>query len=348
MKTFTEQPRTEPSSQGPNDESLPTSRKLLTSLFNAIATIPLEPDSDTSFSDSEGADTDSRSTKARKSRLKSLDDTKTQTNPLRKVPQSHRSLLVTLHALFPGMVLPALDLLERGLIGRVVLDLNEGGNGKKATVKRETATERDHRDCELGHGHESQSKDHTHDAGQDTASAATAQGNEKGKKHQENAFYLVTSASALEELERRRRQRKWHGRRADVDDDDDEDGDGMAVRRYIVRLEAWHCTCAAFAFASYGQGNAVSWTFNEVEQVTGRQGEQGGDAEGDGLKEVEWSFGGLSLDGLEGESAAGESVPMCKHLLACLLAERWSTALGRYVVDKKVGREEMAGIVADA
>ena len=333
MNTSIEQPRTEPSSQGPNNESLPTSRNLLTSLLNAIATIPLEPDPDTSASDSEGADTDSKSTKARKSKLKGLDDTKTKPNPLRRVPQSHRP------------VLPALDLLERGLIGRVVLDLDEGATRKKVMVKRETASKGDR--CELKHGHEGQSKDHTHVAGQDTASAADAQRSEEDKKQRDIAFYLVASASALEELERRRRQRKRHGRRADVDDDDDEDGDGMTVRRYIVRLEAWNCTCAAFAFASYGQGNARSWTFNEEEQVTGRQGEQGGGAEGDGLKEVEWSFGGLSLDGLERESAAGKSVPMCKHLLACLLAERWSTALGRYVVEKRVGREEMAGIVAD-
>lgn len=61
--------------------------------------------------------------------------------------------------------------------------------------------------------------------------------------------------------------------------------------------------------------------------------------------DMEWSFGGMSLDGLA--AGAGEGVPVCKHLLACLLADRWSVALGRYVVERRVGREEMAGIVAD-
>lgn len=58
-----------------------------------------------------------------------------------------------------------------------------------------------------------------------------------------------------------------------------------------------------------------------------------------------WQFGGLSYDGL-GED--GEAVPpCCKHLLACVLAERWGAMLGRYVIQRTVGREEMAGIFAD-
>jgi hypothetical protein len=83
--------------------------------------------------------------------------------------------------------------------------------------------------------------------------------------------------------------------------------------------------------------------------VTGR--ERGGEEE-EGVSagtELDWSFGGMSCDGLDlgGGDTAGEGVPVCKHLLACLLAERWSVALGRYVVERRVGGEEMAGIVAD-
>lgn len=62
----------------------------------------------------------------------------------------------------------------------------------------------------------------------------------------------------------------------------------------------------------------------------------------------------MSLDGLrQGEGGAGGGggvggpVPCCKHLLACVLAERWDGALGRYVAERRVGREEMAGIEAD-
>lgn len=55
-------------------------------------------------------------------------------------------------------------------------------------------------------------------------------------------------------------------------------------------------------------------------------------------KEQEWEVGGLSVDGLD-----GGSVPVCKHLLACVLGEWWGGVLGRYVKEREVGREEMAG-----
>jgi hypothetical protein len=58
-----------------------------------------------------------------------------------------------------------------------------------------------------------------------------------------------------------------------------------------------------------------------------------------GGEEKEWEFGGFSADGVD-----GGSVPICNHLLACLLAERWEGVLGSYVKEREVGREEMAGI----
>lgn len=56
-----------------------------------------------------------------------------------------------------------------------------------------------------------------------------------------------------------------------------------------------------------------------------------------------WEFGGLSADGRDG--AGG--VPCCKHLLACVLAERWDAVLGAYVEERLVTREESAGLVGD-
>ena len=41
----------------------------------------------------------------------------------------------------------------------------------------------------------------------------------------------------------------------------------------------------------------------------------------------------------------GEEVPLCKHLLACVLAERWEMVRGM-VGEREVGREEMAGWAA--
>lgn len=63
----------------------------------------------------------------------------------------------------------------------------------------------------------------------------------------------------------------------------------------------------------------------------GGVGEQEGEGRG--------SFGGTS-------QVMGEGVPICKHLMACLLAERWE-ALGECVVERGVTREEMAAVMAD-
>jgi len=100
---------------------------------------------------------------------------------------------------------------------------------------------------------------------------------------------------------------------------------------YEVRLQAWNCSCAAFAFAAFsGEWDGTS----EIEdRRIASDGEDGGDDEevaGAG------SWGGKSL---------GHSVPVCKHLLACVLAEKVE-GLAAFVEEKLVSREEMAGLAA--
>jgi hypothetical protein len=151
---------------------------------------------------------------------------------------------------------------------------------------------------------------------------------------------------------------------------------------YAVRLGAWTCTCAAFAFSAFSatatvagpglDGNFTSteggsghreqgsgMDLNGDDQEAGREsvpdrkkGKQTEEAVAGGARENAmgeqsgaWSFGGMSLDGTE--AGTSESVPICKHLLACLLAERWKPALGRYVSERRLRKEEMAGIVAE-
>jgi hypothetical protein len=94
-----------------------------------------------------------------------------------------------------------------------------------------------------------------------------------------------------------------------------------------VRLEAWSCSCAAFAFAAF-PGAGQGW---EVQ-------EEGGEWE----RERGAGFGGGCLDG-HGER--GGQVPVCKHLLACFLGERWRSVLGCYVKEREIGREEMVGVL---
>lgn len=115
---------------------------------------------------------------------------------------------------------------------------------------------------------------------------------------------------------------------------------------YTVHLEAWNCSCAAFAFSAFpyvssNPSSAKPWgyeaLFNEGEEVDMRTEEvEMGEEE-----ERSWEFGGLSLhDQREGEE---DKVPMCKHLLACLLAEKWD-ALKGWVESRSVGMDEGAGL----
>ena len=114
-----------------------------------------------------------------------------------------------------------------------------------------------------------------------------------------------------------------------------------SATHYQVHTTSWSCSCPAFAFAAFPAAvasvretqcdAAVRWKTLETEgdgvhRVTGD----------DTKKNDEWMAGGLSL---------GENVPLCKHLLACLLVERTGLFAG-FVKEKDVTLEEMAGWAA--
>lgn len=234
----TPHPPPEPPTKMPPPPTLPPPRTILNALLSRIATIPLS-------------------------------STPTSSNPLSLTPPSHRHLIITLHVLFPTLMLPALDLLDRRLIVRIILDDSLSYRPR-------------HPDTRRGDGKEAE-------------------------------FYLVSSSVPPAPPRRQQQQ-----------------GDGEAPaavqaagRFYIVRVGTWHCTCAGFAFAMAGGGR----------EEEGRDDDPGEEKEGVG-------FGGVSVDG------PGEGTPVCKHLLACLLAERWEGVRG-YVRERRVGREEMGGLVAD-
>lgn len=179
-------------------------------------------------------------------------------------------ILLTLHCLFPSDLLPALDLLDRRLVTRFVLEPLVTPVGADSVRRRV----------------------------------------EEPPLHQENnrgrvAVYYVRSSRRL----------RYSGTTAE--------GTGA---NYEVRLQAWNCTCPAFVFAAFRPQN---------EDLQGALGNDDEDDHGLGVR-TKHIFGGLSL---------GEEVPVCKHLLACLLVEMggiWEDLVNKTVV----GREEMAGWAA--
>lgn len=100
---------------------------------------------------------------------------------------------------------------------------------------------------------------------------------------------------------------------------------------YEVRTQAWNCTCPAFAFAAFaGEGmREFGQDSEEKSEGLGCRGTQ--DRNGDGER-----WGGLAI---------GSHVPVCKHLLACVLVER-CRGLDEYMETRMVKGAEMAGWAA--
>ncbi|KAK1986047.1 hypothetical protein LZ30DRAFT_746779 [Colletotrichum cereale] len=240
-------------------------------------------------------------------------------NPLRSLPQSHRPLIVTLHVLFPSLVLPALDLLDRNLVTRVVPEpASPSGRAREWNDSADPAP-----------AHRRRSPEHARDADADAADAhgsspsfpsQSPPHNKKSPRSSPAAFHLVRSVAST-------MSRRSYAVATTT----------SASTTYLVRLDAWNCTCANFAFEAFPAGAAIMGDVLEDEIKDADADEDSDDGGMDG-----WQFGGLSLDGID-----GGSVPCCKHLLACLLSEQWGDVLGKYVTEKTVSREEMAGLVAE-
>ncbi|PBP28028.1 hypothetical protein BUE80_DR000993 [Diplocarpon rosae] len=270
----------------PSPSSLPTPRLLLTQLLNTLTTSSITP-----------------------SPVSVDTPYERPSNPLKLLSPAQKALLSTMHVLFPPpMLLQALDLLDRGLVLRI----------REATIPEATqdavltAAEREQESRPTEKLSPPQANVHLHLSSPPNHDAApTAR-----KKHAEakargqNALYQVRSSQPPK------------SRFRDAGVPGAAGGGGGMV--YTVRLEAWNCNCAAFAFASFPASSA--W--------------ESGTSEGHGVAglDEEWQFGGESLDGRE-----GGAVPCCKHLLACVLGERWAV-LGPYVRERQVRREEMAGL----
>ncbi|KAK3372772.1 hypothetical protein B0T24DRAFT_242441 [Lasiosphaeria ovina] len=319
---------------------LPSPRRVLASLVDAIASIPLQQPA--------GPAQQQQQQEAR-------------TNPLRLVPLSHRYLIVTLHVLFPGLVLPALDLLDRGLVARVVLEC-VGHHGYDNTAAAGSAPQEATAAVKPGDGgggvraHATAPLPPPLPLPQEPESNTNSNIKKpEARRNEAPQFFLVRSAQQQQHNQRRRRRGGGGGGGGGMDGAPTPGAPLPAEATYMVRLGAWNCTCAAFAFAAVSgttADTATAHTQNGPAAATETEAHGPKDAE---LvvepEEAEWSFGGMSLGGYpsegEGEGRGDDAAPMCKHLLACMLGERWQAALGSYVVERTVTQDEMVGIVAN-
>lgn len=183
-----------------------------------------------------------------------------------------KPILLTLHCLFTSDLLPALDLLDRRLVTRFVLEpvTSPVGDSDRHGLEEPLLSQ-------------------------------------QGKSEGRAVVYYVRSSQ----------QRSRYGTTAEAT--------GI---NYEVRLQAWNCSCPAFAFAAFGPQD------EDTQENLGNEDEEDDDGE---VGRMKHRFGGL---------ASGErELPACKHLLACLLVEMGG-GMGDFANHRVVGREEMAGWAA--
>ena len=248
-------------------------------------------------------------------------------NALKPLPASHRALLTTLHVLLPtGVLLQALDLLDRGLVVRAVEQssiLEPKDNGGVEIIMPPQAHVHLPESSTQATKHRTQAQVQVQGQIQDQIQAQDPP--QPSPKH---AGSDLTSKLAPENPPKtavpkpeKSRNRVYQVRSSQAPKSRFKDplsSTSIANLTYTVRLEAWNCGCAAFAFEAFPGGSLghSPWADLEdndsdsdsdfVERLGGEGGEEG----------VKWEFGGLSFDG----RGDGGKVPICKHLLACLLA----------------------------
>lgn len=247
---------------------LPSTRRLLTALINTLAT----------SSKQDNHDQEQEQT--------------TTSNPLLTASETTKSTLLTLHTLFPTDLLPALDLLDRGLVTRFVL---------------------------------ASSSDDTNSIPPQDVQENLADPPPPTRK-QTLAYYVRSS-----------RLSHPRSRAAAQTSSTSTSTSTTAITTHSVHLAAWTCSCPAFAFAAFPAADEppdsrVNTSDNEDDDDEDWFASTTATA-------TEWRFGGLT------RGDARTVPPVCKHLLACVIAERCGSFAG-LVEERQVGVEEAAGWAA--
>jgi len=259
---------------------LPTPTVFLTSLINSLTTL------------------------SRQQPLLSGDNAPITSDLSKTLPSTARPLLLTLHVLFPHILLDALDLLDRGLI--TCLTVEDAGSAQSPTIIVSPPP----------------------NAGTSATPKATAPSPETPKpptpekvmppRNRRWTVYHVRSAhSAYQPHAQPPRHSRYNNSRsrpsgtASIASVGGEGG-------YQVHLTAWNCSCPAFAFAAFATAAVDN---EEMMYDVADAAEATVELANEAAQEFVFMLGGLARP--LRRDGGGEGVPpVCKHLLACVLAER--------------------------
>jgi len=241
-----------------------------------------------------------------------LDGTKLNNN---EIPETIRPLFSTLHMLFPHILLDALDLLDRGLVTRLKVHSN-----KDVEVENKL-------------NEESQS----HFASLESVSRATTQLERGDLDLQPKKFYHVQSAQLLPH------HRKFDRFSLPSLQETSSNQSHHATQTYQVHLDAWNCSCPAFAYAAFSNPTVTESAITSLSDIDHRrraspQQKHDRVATAGRVQQIPQTlvqFGGLveawRTSCLEATDlvafstsrslSSSEMPPVCKHLLASSLAE---------------------------
>lgn len=251
-------------------------------------------------------------------------------NVLSNTPEETKQQLLALQVLFPNELLPALDLIDRSLVTRLIVESskntrNDDAHKNAGHVARTTAAGPSSINTAAPTPVEQSGAENTSSL---PPIAHLASPVPDAQPKPEFPIYYVQSA-------------QHRSSRAASSYD--------STTFYQVRLQAWTCSCPAFAFAAFPAThpdapisteapaqNASSMTHSNTSTNPQRTTDPAAETEWGDMSG--WIFGGVSL---------GEATPpVCKHLLACVLVEHCERLFGAFVQERRVSIHEAAGWAA--
>ncbi|KAJ6032441.1 hypothetical protein N7540_003173 [Penicillium herquei] len=230
-------------------------------------------------------------------------------NPLSALPTSQltqvKPLMLTIHSLFPNDLLPALDILDRGLVQRFI---------REDRVDNPSPSE-------LEHSH-SQDQEMTMNPSQ-----PLQQNTNTNAAKPEDIFFVISASSAPLP---RPPGTSSPSTPANVPTQQTQTQE--QIKGYEVRLHAWNCTCPTFTLSAFRDLSRLNRQFEYPSAMHMADSDQSGDL-------YPYPFGGTLTSPRDRASP-----PICKHILACLLFIRCPGLFGgcgdgRCIISK----EELAG-----
>ncbi|KAH7411679.1 hypothetical protein DE146DRAFT_627728 [Phaeosphaeria sp. MPI-PUGE-AT-0046c] len=240
-------------------------------------------------------------------------------NPLSAAPESAKNQLLTLQVLFPNEFLPALDLLDHGLVTR--MSINDGEGKELLEAVKDAGAGEEGRDVDAAGPSDANMQDRPDESTQQTPAASVRDPHDELHALDTSSHTAPsTSKDAIYYVRSAQQRSSRYGSSYDT------------TTSYEVRLRAWNCSCPAFAFAAFPAMHPEP-AMPMYDPRDDAPDERLADA-----AEPAWAFGGVSL---------GDAIPpVCKHLLACVLVEKCSGLFGSYVEQRVVSVEEAAGWAA--